>query len=295
MSSSSVDTLAVRRLLKSAHMTTTNRFIHAATVGLFSLVGGCTPSAPALENSLDIEFNPIFSGYDGVHTFQVPTTIANASVSGITDVQWSTDSPSLVDLQLQSDNITTMITTKGAGTAHIIAKTDDAEGETTITITSFTPDQWTTGQTRYNSGAVLMHGSGAGSGSADQDKYVQCTSCHDASAQPGSVGSDDTGPTIEHTPEQTGGFADTQLEDIYMMGILPDSDANPIHMSPQRFMSFHQWQASPDEETGLLCYLRSLTPKSQGQFDYGGHGGGGGGSGGGGGGGGGGSGSGSGS
>ncbi|HEX4493803.1 MAG TPA: hypothetical protein VH914_21560 [Acidimicrobiia bacterium] len=276
--------------------------LRRATVGLLSLVAACTVSAGGDETStLNVEFNPMFSGFDGVHTYQVPSTIGNADVTGITNVSWSASDPSMVDLQPQSDGISVMITTKKAGTVDITASTaDGGVGKTTLTITAFTPDDWTTGQTRYNSGAVIMgggghgHGSGDGSdGSADMDKYVQCTSCHDPAVAAGMVGSASEGRTIEHTPEQTGGFTDDQMRGIFLDGELPKSDANPINMSPQRFMSFHTWQASDDEATGLLAFLRSLTPTSQGEFDYGGHGGGGSGGGGHGGGGGGGSGGGS--
>jgi hypothetical protein len=110
---------------------------------------------------------------------------------------------------------------------------------------------------------------GAGGGGRD----ASCLSCHDPAAAASMA--TDSGRTVEHTPQQTGGFNDQQLKAIFMSGVLPDSDANPLHISPTRFMGFHQWSATDVEADGLVVFLRSLTPKSQGELDFGGHGGGG--------------------
>ena len=149
-----------------------------------------------------------------------------------------------------------MITTKKAGQVTITATTADAVGKSLLTVAAYTPQQWAAGQARYTSGGA------------------SCLSCHDPAAA--AEMATDSGRTVEHTPEQTGGFNDVQLRRVFMNGELPDSDANPLHISAMRFAGFHKWQATDAEADGLVAFLRSLTPKSQGDSDFGGHGGGGG-------------------
>jgi hypothetical protein len=221
-------------------------------------VAGC--SSKDYSETLSVQFNPMYSGYDGVHTYQIPATIVNNAAAMITGVTWDSSDHSMVDLAPSADGNDVMITTKKAGTVTIIAHTDTAIGKVTLTIASYTPDQWAAGQTRYTSGSMESFGMGV----RGMGGYVACTSCH--SNNPGS-------PAIEHTPEQTGGFTDAQLKQIFMMGQLPASDANPLQINPMMFQSFHQWMFADDNEAnGTIAYLRSLTPMAQGAIDFGGHG-----------------------
>ena len=41
---------------------------------------GCLGSS--YSQTLNVDFSPMYSGFDGVQTFQVPATIANAAVTG---------------------------------------------------------------------------------------------------------------------------------------------------------------------------------------------------------------------
>jgi hypothetical protein len=243
-------------------------------LGVTALAAVC--SAGCLNNSsysqtLNVDFSPMYSGYDGVHTFQVPATIANAAVTGVSNVSWSASDKSVVDLAPAGDGVGVMITTKKAGQVTITATTANAIGKSLLTIAAYTPQQWAAGQARYMSGATSAPHPGADGGAGGGD--VSCLSCHDPAAAASMA--TDSGRTVEHTPQQTGGFNDQQLKAIYMNGALPASDANPLHISPMRFMSFHQWSATDVEADGLVVFLRSLTPKSQGELDFGGHGGGG--------------------
>jgi hypothetical protein len=224
---------------------------------LAACAAGCLGSS--YSQTLNIDFSPMYSGYDGMHTYQVPATISNAAVTGIANVSWSASDPSVVNLAPASDGIGVLITTKKAGQVTITATTGNAVGKSLLTVAAYTPQQWAAGQARYMSGAA-----GAPS----------CLSCHDPAAA--AAMASDSGRTVEHTPQQTGGFNDVQLRRVFMNGELPDSDANPLHISPTRFAGFHTWQASDVEADGLVVFLRSLTPKSQGDLDFGGHGGGGG-------------------
>jgi hypothetical protein len=113
---------------------------------------------------------------------------------------------------------------------------------------------------RYTTGDIVtLRQAFSGMGS----KNAMCAGCH--SDQPNS-------PAIEHTPEQTGGYTDQQITDIFMNGILPAQDqSNSLFVSPMFFKSFHTWMlSSPDEMAGLVAYLRALAPKAEGSLDFGG-------------------------
>jgi hypothetical protein len=226
-----------------------------------SLMTGCSANGTNYSQTLSVVFNPMYSGYDGTHTYQIPATIENASVNGISNVTWEASDSSYVDLVPQSDGVSVMITTKRAGTVTIIAHTSVAQGRVPLTIAAYTPAQWSAGQTRYTSGAQLTPGPG---GVKNSGNYVACTSCHSDQS---------SAPAIEHTPQQTGGFTDAQMKSIFEEGQLPASDQNPLNINASMFASFHKWQvASDDEANGLNAYLRALTPKAQGTADFGGRG-----------------------
>jgi len=242
---------------------------HVFLACLLLAASGCS-TAPASDGSdpqytstLNIYFNPMYSGYDGVHTYRVPATIDNGNgAAPVAGAHWEASDPSMVDIAPDPTDPTgvgVLLTTKKAGTVTITATTKDAIGKALLTITAYTPDQWQLGQTRYTAGdmttiGMQLHGS--------RSKYVQCTSCHG------------TMVAIEHTPEQTGGFSDEEMKGIILHGTLPPQDLMvDIHGGAAQFKAFHQWMvASDDEANGLVAYLRSLPPKAQGMIDFGGHG-----------------------
>lgn len=218
---------------------------------------GCN-STPNYSSTLNIAFSPMYSGYDGVHTYQIPATINNNGGP----VTWSASDKSMVDLTPDPNGIDVMITTKKAGKVTIQAVTADSIGKAMLTIEAFTPSQWAAGMNRYTTGAIVTLGQATrGIGGKD----AQCAGCHGDAAK----------TAIEHTPEQTGGYTDDQITGIFLNGILPTQDqSNSLFVSPMFFKNFHTWTvASPDEMTGLVAYLRSLKPKAQGALDFGGGGG----------------------
>jgi hypothetical protein len=235
-------------------MTKLNKGALVAAAFAFAFVG-CN-SGPQYTSTLNIAFSPMYSGYDGVHQYQIPATINNTNGP----VTWTASDKSMVDLTPDPNGIDVMITTKKAGKVTIQAVAGDAIGKSLLTIEQFTPDQWTAGMNRYTTGDIVtlqqaFHHMGS--------KNAMCAGCH--SDQPNS-------PAIEHTPEQTGGYTDDQITNIFMNGVLPTQDqSNSLFVSPMFFMSFHTWTLnSPDEMLGLVAYLRSLAPKSQGSLDFGG-------------------------
>lgn len=107
----------------------------------------------------------------------------------------------------------------------------------------------------------------ADGGAPGINKTAACTNCHNS----GGGGSD-----VEHTPMQTGGYSDDDLINIFANGKKPAGVEQRL-MPADRWSKIHPWEMSAEEKKGIIVYLRSLTPKSQGALDFGGPRGGGGG------------------
>jgi hypothetical protein len=104
-------------------------------------------------------------------------------------------------------------------------------------------------------------------------KDISCKNCHGEGAMFLSV---------QHTPQQTGGYSDDDLKKILSMGIKPmppdttvSATCTPYAWTPSKtgiplalYRYFHTWQASEEEKTGLVQYLRSLAPMTQGMLDF---------------------------
>src|SRR5438270_1385482 len=134
-------------------MTKRNTYKLSAVAAIALGVVGCK-SDPQYNSTLNIAFSPMYSGYDGVHTYQVPATINNTAGP----VTWSASDKSMVDLVPDPNGIDVMITTKKVGKVTIQAVIGDAIGKSTLTIESFTPAQWAAGMTRYTTGPVITLG-----------------------------------------------------------------------------------------------------------------------------------------
>jgi hypothetical protein len=209
-----------------------------------------------------------------------------------------------------------MITIAGVGSGTVTVTATESSGAcgvSTLNITSATEDDWTIGSQRYNDGVALhigrpggfdgggppsddggvFEGGGGGFGGGgpprndggsffEEDGGTACTNCHGPTATNG-VYND-----VAHTPEQLGGFSDTDLVGIITQGIIPDGGYfDPTVINPNcdasaecteraynEWHSFHQWSdISSDEYKGIVVYLRSLTPTPQtGTSNFGGRG-----------------------
>jgi hypothetical protein len=222
--------------------------------------GSVSPTSCA-SNTLNVLFAPMYSAFDGTHTFQIP-----AVVDGIkSQVTWSSSDPSMVALAPDPTTGGVMITTQKPGTVTIVATAGTLCGSSVLTITQASAEDWNAGNERYNNGNVIRLGpreAGADAGSA---KEAACTNCH---------GDNASGPfkDVAHTPEQTGGFSDDQLVAIFTTGAVPDGGYFDESIVPyQIWKRFHQWDMTADEAKGVVVYLRSLTPEDQnGSSNFGG-------------------------
>jgi hypothetical protein len=217
-------------------------------------------------DDLTLLFNPMYSAYDGVHDFQLP-----AIVQGVQDVDWSARPADAVDLAPDSETGGVMITMRQAGEVQIIARAGNLSGSATLYITDATPEDWELGEQRYNNeipfpmfdipdgGFMPTADGGMPNVDIEIPDNLSCRNCHGAGAE---------ALDVEHTPQQTGGYSDDQLKSIFTMGMKPEGSTFHTPFPPSIYEQFHTWDATDAEKKGIVVYLRSLTPKTQGTLDF---------------------------
>jgi hypothetical protein len=143
----------------------------------------------------------------------------------------------------------------------IIAQYAQQCGMTTLHIAAATDADWKIGNERYNNGTIIMKtGSGDLVRAVDQDGGIdaRCTNCH------GITATNATYATVDHTPQQTGGYSDTELIGIFTRALVPAGGYFDESIVPlARWTEFHQWNMTADQEKGIVVYLRALTPAPQ--------------------------------
>lgn len=254
----------------------------------------------ATPNGVSIKFNPMYSGYDGVHTYQVPAVVDGVDPASVV---WGASDPSMVQFDPYVTGI--MITTKKAGNVQIIATVTSGGttkcGTAPLTITAFTSAEWDLGNARYNNmvplsttslltmfDASIPDGGLDGSYSYDggdsgtcmslpagfsnpfDNPPSACTNCHGPVGN-GQIFGRMLFQDVSHTPEQTGGYSEAELTALYMTGTVPQGGYfdNSIICYPN-WHAFHQWSDinTTEGQKGMNAFLRSLTPQQQlGCFD----------------------------
>ena len=131
-----------------------------------------------------------------------------------------------------------------------------------LTISSATDDDWKIGNARYNDGNSVHLNPAAGAGSPLESEGTvgpACTSCHGETATNGPF------TDVSHTPEQTGGFSDDDIINIVVNGTFPpDAYFDWSIVTYPAWQNFHRWaDIMPDQQKGIITYLRSLTPVVQ--------------------------------
>jgi len=232
---------------------------------------GCTTP-----NGLAIRYSPMFSGYDGVHTYQVPTFVQGMDPSMLTC--GSTD-PSMVDIQPYAGRPGMMLTTKRAGDVTIIAFVNGTStcGTAPLHIEAYTPAEWDLGNGRYNNGnpltvtvstgdaAVSAGDAACAQGNPFESPPAACTNCHGTMSNGMLVGSSIFSDG-HYTPEQTGGFSEADLTNVFVNGMVPPGgyfDTGIIDYCT--WHALHTWSDidTPEKQKGMAAYLRSLTPMEQ--------------------------------
>jgi hypothetical protein len=205
---------------------------------------------------LEIYFKNMYSAFipGSDRKFQVP-----AVVQGVRADSWEASPADAVDFEMDAIENGVMITMRKAGTVKITAKAGRRSGSATLNITEATAEQLAMGEARYNNQIMLMFMPGNINGRMI-DNNVSCKNCHGSGAQ---------FLAVEHTPQQTGGYSDEEIKNIFQNGMKPPGASyGSLPGIMNYYPLFHRWNASEEEYQGLVVYLRSLEPKTQGDLDF---------------------------
>jgi hypothetical protein len=218
-------------------------------------VAGCT------DGGLTVAFDPMYSAYDGVHTFTIPAVVRGSNGS----VTWSADS-TMVGMQQDKERPNeVLIQMLKAGNVVInVASSDGKCGSALLFISAAADSDWEIGNARYNDGQSVHLAAAASTGTGSPLEMgtgsgPACTNCH------GETATNSAFTDVSHTPEQTGGFSDQDLLNIILHGDFPDGGYFDTSIVPYaNWHAFHQWvDIKADQQKGIITYLRSLTPSSQ--------------------------------
>jgi hypothetical protein len=223
--------------------------------------------------ALKLIYPSAFTAFDGEHTFSVPFYVDGATVEL---AGWSAIPSSAVtfvdDPELGGVLVTVV---EDVPEITIAARSDTIGGVALLNVTSATPAQWTTGEARYNNGidfelpmidpamfAQLLLDPNWMPPRPPGD--IACNNCHSLGAKYFEV---------QHTPTQAARFSDDQLRTILTMGMKPDGVGFRVlpemlfgMMASELYSEFHTWESNEEEITGLIVYMRSLTPQGQGDI-----------------------------
>ncbi len=257
----------------------------AASLSACSNGGNGTPdsSTCTTSNALQIHFAPMYSAFitDSTnHTFQIPAVVTGSGGAIVTGT-WSASDPAAVDFVTDPTTGGTIMTLKAlAPTVTITAQVGALCTSTPLNVTSALEADWEAGSARYNNGVPVYPGCVGtkvvpllgDSGlilppppdSGCPDAGPACTGCHGTNATGGFF------QGVQHSPEQTGGFSDQALVDIFVNAIDPTFDSNILPY--EYWHAFHTWSdiATPEQQKAMVVYLRSLAPApDQGGINFG--------------------------
>jgi hypothetical protein len=220
--------------------------------------------------ALEIHFAPMYAAFitdSKTHTFQVPAILTGATGTPT----WTASDPAAVSFAPDPTTGGTMITVLSATpVVKITAQVGSLCVSTQLNVTSATEADWQAGNARYNNGVPVYPGCvGAKVAPILGDTGVKLPpppdgGCPDAG--PACTGCHGDRPTggyfsgVQHTPEQTGGFTDQQLIDIFVNATDPTYDTS--YLPYEYWHLFHTWSdiSTPAAQKAMVVYLRSLQP-----------------------------------
>jgi hypothetical protein len=241
-----------------------------------------TPPPPDVLEMLDpsvdwegftIIFPTMYSAHDGVHTFQVPAHIEGATVE-LSDWQAIPSDAVTFDPDPEVEGGVLITVERAVEQITIAASAGAIGGTAALFVTSGTPEQWATGEARYNNGvdfelpgfedidfSMLLDPNWMPPSPPDD---LACNNCHTTGAKYFE---------FQHTPTQAARFSDEDLRIILTMGMKPEGVGFRIlpemlgsQTAAEVYADYHTWTATEEEVEGLIIYLRSLTPTGQGDI-----------------------------
>lgn len=178
-----------------------------------------------------------YSGFDGVHGFEVPLGV----YGGGEDVTLTADDPDaavvtptkLLTTTRPDTGVYFMVAVRRAGTIALTARSNGRAARGTISVASYGSGRWAVGAARYT--ATGANGEPA------------CTSCHV------------DGRAIDHSPAVLAGATDLDVGRIVTAGELPSRQriVSGCETCTEKGKS-HRWTLDNEERDGLVAYLRGL-------------------------------------
>jgi hypothetical protein len=227
--------------------------------------------------ALDVVYDNAYTAFDGTHEFKVPMRVMGTEVG--LDAWFSIPEGAVAfdeDTDLADEGGGVIINVVEYHPQILIGVQAGMLGGTAnLMVTEATPEQWATGEARYDNGInyefpeltpedfanLLLDPEWSPPPPPDN---CSCISCHSSNA---------AYFEIQHTPTQASRFSDEELTNIMTMGkkpegvgfrVLPMMLGNSTNV--ELYEEFHTWTGSDEELTGLIIYLRSLTPTGQGDI-----------------------------
>jgi len=265
---------------------------HVTVALLCAALAGCSsddgdePAKPA--GKVSIIFSPMYSAFGGAQTYQLPATIDQAALDEKaldqvieSTIKWKVDPKFASTEKYAALPGGVLLTTKSAGTTTVSveAKTKGrltVAGTAQLQITKAEQADFDSGEARYNNNVAIdfgMLGAGAMGGGGGPMSFLtaiprdsSCANCHN----------NDNGLVVEHTPQQTAGYSDEELIQIFSMGAKPmDATFNSpfLKMVPEQFVTrlytaLHTWDIAPEVAKGVVFKLRSIPPRTQEEVDF---------------------------
>jgi hypothetical protein len=180
----------------------------------------------------------LYSGFDGTNTYKVPFSVFKNEGP----VTLTIDDMSLVSIEAKNnDGTQVMLKTLKAGTTMVHATAGGKTVSAPLSIAMYTPEQNAVGKKRYTN-------------AADADNPA-CEDCHGAGKGP------------DHTPTEVDADPDEDIINTFLTG--KDPEGRPVGMEYKQILKgkTHMWKVTMEEQTGLVSYLRSLTPTGYPEYE----------------------------
>lgn len=248
------------------------------TLCLISCVVFCSCATSVDESAgdggLPIKFSPMYSAYDGKHTFQVTPSASAMNWDGedsaivASTVRWTVDRSfvEVGDFDALPNGV--LLTMKRAGKTKIRVQAmtlagAKKTGEALLSISQVSRDEWEAGSTYYHqTGGITERRLGSYCGEAAEltaklpGLLPGCSNCH---AEGGSLAK-------PPTPTQTAGLDDEQLLQVFSNAAeLPSGNSGSrfLQQFPEpecALKIFHSRELTEQEKKGMVWELRAIAP-----------------------------------
>lgn len=268
--------------------------------GFSAQVGGGGGPAPveAIQNDdpslavLDVDWealqlarSPLYTAFDGEHWFQVPAWLPDVPTA---PADWRAFPADAVEFETwggpDGERGVLITVQRHVPEVRLSVRAGDQGARGVLYITDATAGQWARGRDRYVYGApfdldalrshpewsdryadiiaqveLTEAGRPAFFGMAGELGLSTDLRCHDCHT-----------PGADHfhipiTPREIGGLSDEELHAVFTQGIRPPGARSvpPFTWSEGHFDIMHRFQVSESQATGLVVYMRSLTPAQE--------------------------------